>query len=339
MSFALSQHNLAPDQWRDVLRLAQEANADGADLRGQVGGRPLNLLIGFQTFHPFLARPTYLKIADLPLAERVVELRRPEVREAILSETSPASPFDAVHRHRPRPHLPDRRAARLRAHARPEHRRHRRARADATREAVLYDVMLAHDGRELVMKALLGYSYGNLDDMREMILHPNAALGLSDGGAHCGAICDASASPRSCSRTGPATATAASASRSSSWSRSSRATPPGSTASATGASSAPGYRADLNVIDFDALSLALPRAGPRPARWCPSPHPARRRLPLHLRRRRGDHARRRGDRRPPRQARAGHAMSGVVHASERPCSGCPGTQRASHRAGAESGEA
>ena len=52
--------------------------------------------------------------------------------------------------------------------------------------------MLAHDGRELLMMALLGYSYGNLDDMREMILHPNAALGLSDGGAHCGAICDAS---------------------------------------------------------------------------------------------------------------------------------------------------
>jgi N-acyl-D-aspartate/D-glutamate deacylase len=42
------------------------------------------------------------------------------------------------------------------------------------------------------MFALLGYSYGNLDDMREMLLHPNAALGLSDGGAHCGVICDAS---------------------------------------------------------------------------------------------------------------------------------------------------
>src|SRR6202023_2326271 len=59
-------------------------------------------------------------------------------------------------------------------------------------EEVLYDLMLAHDGRELLMFALLGYSYGNLDDMREMILHPNAVLGLSDGGAHCGVICDAS---------------------------------------------------------------------------------------------------------------------------------------------------
>ena len=70
VSFALSQHNLAPDQWRDVLRLAQEANAEGADLRGQVGGRPLNLLIGFQTFHPFVGRP------DLP------EGRPPPARRA-----------------------------------------------------------------------------------------------------------------------------------------------------------------------------------------------------------------------------------------------------------------
>ena len=72
--------------------LAQEANAEGADLSAQVAGRPLNLLIGFQTFHPFLARPTYLKIADLPLAERVAELREPEIREAILSETIAGEP-------------------------------------------------------------------------------------------------------------------------------------------------------------------------------------------------------------------------------------------------------
>ena len=69
VSFALSQHNLAPDQWRDVLRLAQEANAEGADLRGQVGGRPLNLLIGFQTFHPFLG-PPHLPEGRRPAARR-----------------------------------------------------------------------------------------------------------------------------------------------------------------------------------------------------------------------------------------------------------------------------
>ena len=87
VSFALSQHNLAPDQWRDVLRLAQEANAEGADLAPQVGGRPLNLLIGFQTFHPFLrpARPTR-RSPTCPLAERIVELRDPRSADAILAE-------------------------------------------------------------------------------------------------------------------------------------------------------------------------------------------------------------------------------------------------------------
>jgi N-acyl-D-aspartate/D-glutamate deacylase len=256
VSFALSQHNLAPDQWRDVLRLAQEANAEGADLRGQVGGRPLNLLIGFQTFHPFLGRPTYLKIAHLPLAERIVELRRPEVREAILAEASPASPLDAVigtnldvlfpigepPDYEP---APDRSIAAIAA----------RERRDP--EAVLYDVMLGHDGRELVMKALLGYSYGNLDDMREMILHPNAALGLSDGGAHCGAICDASiptfmlthwARDRDRGEKLPLELVVQKQSR--------------DTARLYGLNDrgvvVPGYRADLNVIDFDALSLALP---------------------------------------------------------------------------------
>ena len=256
VSFALSQHNLAPDQWRDVLRLAQEANAEGADLRGQVGGRPLNLLIGFQTFHPFLGRPTYLKIAHLPLADRVAELRRPEVREAILAETSPASPLDDVIGTRmdvlfPIGEPPDYEPAPERSIAAIA------AREGRDPEAVLYDVMLQHDGRELVMKALLGYSYGNLDDMREMILHPNAALGLSDGGAHCGAICDASiptfmlthwARDRDRGAKLPLELVVQKQSR--------------DTAALYGLNDrgvvAPGLRADLNVIDFDALSLALP---------------------------------------------------------------------------------
>jgi N-acyl-D-amino-acid deacylase len=256
VSFALSQHNLAPDQWRDVLRLAQEANAEGADLRGQVGGRPLNLLIGFQTFHPFLGRPTYLKIAHLPLPERVAELRRPEVREAILAEESPASPLDDVIGTRmdvlfPIGEPPDYEPAPDRSIAAIAAREGRDA------EAVLYDVMLQHDGRELVMKALLGYSYGNLDDMREMILHPNAALGLSDGGAHCGAICDASiptfmlthwARDRDRGAKLPLELVVQKQSR--------------DTAHLYGLTDrgvvAPGLRADLNVIDFDALSLALP---------------------------------------------------------------------------------
>ena len=314
VSFALSQHNLAPDQWRDVLRLAQEANAEGADLRGQVGGRPLNLLIGFQTFHPFVARPTYAKLAHLPLAERVAELRKPEIREAILSETSPPTPLDAVigtdlrvlfpigepPDYEP---SPDKSIAAI------------AAREGRDPEAVLYDVMLGHDGRELVMKALLGYSYGNLDDMREMILHPNAVLGLSDGGARL---------RRHLRRVDPDVHAHALDPRP----RPRRPTPD----RAGRAEADPRHRRGLRPRRPRGRGPRLPRrpqrdrlrravarppgARARPPRWRPSAHPTRRRLPPHVRRRRGDDARRRRDRRPPGQARARDAMSSTDESTE-----------------------
>ncbi len=117
--------------------------------------------------------------------------------------------------------------------------------------------MLRHDGRELLMFALLGYSYGNLDDMREMILHPNTALGLSDGGAHCGVICDASiptfmlthwTRDRSRGERLPLELVVQKMTR--------------DTARLYGLGDrgvlAPGYRADLNLIDYDRLDLELP---------------------------------------------------------------------------------
>jgi N-acyl-D-aspartate/D-glutamate deacylase len=257
VTFALAQHNFAPDQWRDLLRLAYEANAEGADLRAQVAGRPLNMLVGWQTFHPFKWRPTYLKLADLPLPARVAELRRPEIRQAILSEESvnddPVLAYVNASLERVFPMgeppnyepTPD---ASVAAMARRERR---------SDEEVLYDLMLQHDGRELLMFALLGYSHGSLDSMREMILHPNAALGLSDGGAHCGVICDASIPTFMLTH----------------WTRDrergdklplelviSKMTR--DTARLYGLGDrgivAPGYRADLNIIDYDALRLRLP---------------------------------------------------------------------------------
>jgi N-acyl-D-aspartate/D-glutamate deacylase len=257
VTFALAQHNFAPDQWRDLLRLAYEANAEGADLRAQVAGRPLNMLVGWQTFHPFKWRPTYLKLADLPLPARVAELRRPEIRQAILSEESvnddPVLAYvnaslDRVFPMGEPPNYEPTPDASVAAMARRERR---------SDEEVLYDLMLQHDGRELLMFALLGYSHGSLDSMREMILHPNAALGLSDGGAHCGVICDASIPTFMLTH----------------WTRDrergdklplelviSKMTR--DTARLYGLGDrgivAPGYRADLNIIDYDALRLRLP---------------------------------------------------------------------------------
>ncbi len=192
VSFILEQHNQAPEQWRELLKRAEDANAGGADLRPQVAGRPLNMLVGFQTFHPFTWRPTYARLSDLPLRQRIVELRKPEIRAAILSEESvnanPVAQYvvaslDRIFPMGEPPNYEPSPETSVAAIARREGR---------SEEEVLYDLMLRHDGRELLMFALLGYSYGNLDDMREMLVHPMCALGLSDGGAHCGVICDAS---------------------------------------------------------------------------------------------------------------------------------------------------
>ena len=255
ISFALLQVDAAPDQWRDILRLAAEANAEGADLRPQVAGRALNVLLGFQTFHPFSKRPTYMALADLPLAERIQHLRKDEVRRAILSERIPDDPLMAMIGGQSTSHMfplgeppdyeptPDKSVAAIaRREGRPE-------------EEVLYDLLLRHDGRELVLFTLGGYSHGSLDDMKEMLLHPNSALGLSDGGAHCGVICDASAPTYMLSH----------------WARDRADRLPlefvvkkmtRDTAHLYGLDDrgvlAPGFKADLNLVDLENLNLRLP---------------------------------------------------------------------------------
>ena len=255
ISFALLQVDAAPDQWRDILRLSAEANAEGADLRPQVAGRALNVLLGFQTFHPFSKRPTYMAIADLPLAERIQHLRKDEVRRAILSEAIPDDPLMAMIGGQSTSHMfplgeppdyeptPDKSVAAIaRREGRPE-------------EEVLYDLLLRHDGRELVLFTLGGYSHGSLDDMKEMLLHPNSALGLSDGGAHCGVICDASAPTYMLSH----------------WARDRADGLPlefvvkkmtRDTAHLYGLEDrgvlAPGFKADLNLVDLENLNLRLP---------------------------------------------------------------------------------
>jgi N-acyl-D-amino-acid deacylase len=255
VSFALLQVNNAPDLWREILRLAREATAEGADLRPQVAGRALNILIGFQTFHPFRSRPSYQAIADLPLAERVIQLRKDEVRQAILSEGSADDPLLAMigggstARMFPLGEPPDYEPTPDKSVAAIA------AREGRSEEEALYDLMLRHDGRELVLYTLGGYSHGSLDDMREMLLHPNAALGLSDGGAHCGAICDASAPTFMLSH----------------WARDRADGLPlelvvkkmtSDTARLYGLADrgvvAAGYKADLNLVDLDHLNLRLP---------------------------------------------------------------------------------
>jgi N-acyl-D-aspartate/D-glutamate deacylase len=261
ITFALTQHDMDRDQWRRVLELCDAAAVEGALLRPQVASRPGTLLIGHQTFHAFTFRPSYQALADLPLAARVARLRDPAVRARILAEKSEAvDPRVAVvttliehglHKIFPLGDPPD-------YEPRPE----QSIRAIALRQGrdpfeVLYDAMLELDGRQLLMLTLTGYSDGDLEAVRSMLENPHSAFGLGDGGAHCGAICDASMTTSLLCH----------------WARDRVRGPKlpvewvvrkmtRDTAELYGLEDrgvvAPGRKADLNVIDFEKLQLELP---------------------------------------------------------------------------------
>jgi N-acyl-D-aspartate/D-glutamate deacylase len=159
-------------------------------VRPQVAGRPVSLLLGLQTFHPFAYCPSWAPIGAASLAEKVAAMHDPALRAKLLAEVdaaiAPMKQFLDPARAFPMGMVPDYEpspessvAALARAQGRPE-------------MEVFYDALLADDGLGLVLRPLLNYTDFSLDAVREMLLHPSSAWGLGDGGAHCGTTCDAS---------------------------------------------------------------------------------------------------------------------------------------------------
>jgi N-acyl-D-aspartate/D-glutamate deacylase len=189
VTFALLQVDAAPELWRELLALSEAAAKDGARVYPQVAGRPFGMLVGHQTkIHPFGGRPTYEKLLALPFEERIRRLRDPELKRAILAEGKavPSLLLSQLHKFFPIGDPPRYEPTREESIAGVAEREGRDP------EELLYERMLARDGRELFLVPVLNYSQGSCDPIREMMLHPFAALGLGDGGAHCGIICDAS---------------------------------------------------------------------------------------------------------------------------------------------------
>jgi N-acyl-D-aspartate/D-glutamate deacylase len=192
VTFALLQVDSAPGLWRELMDESLRAVSEGADLWPQVAGRATGLLSGhFTTYCLFDLIPAYqqLKAKGLSPAEFVTALRRPEVRHAIETWEPAADGVDRLEQaYRTTFALgsppeyepgPERSLASI------------AAANDRSPLAVAYDAMLEDEGRGLLYVPILNYSDGDLGPAREMLLHPRAAAGLADGGAHCGVICDA----------------------------------------------------------------------------------------------------------------------------------------------------
>ncbi len=196
--FLLTDRSSDPERWRRLMGRVRRARAEGAAVTAQVAGRPVGVILGLLTsLTPFTASPTFASLSDLPAAERLLRLRDPAVRQAILSEPPSearlavlpplqrpiATRWDRMYVLGDEPDYepdPSRSIAGM------------AARTNQTPAEFCYDYLTGGDGGRMLFFPVTGYVHGDLAPIREMLTDPATLLGLSDGGAHCGQICDSS---------------------------------------------------------------------------------------------------------------------------------------------------
>ncbi|MEZ4340030.1 MAG: amidohydrolase family protein [Sandaracinaceae bacterium] len=204
MSISTMQRDHQSKQWKWILDRAQKCVDRGYDVRCQVAPRGIGVMLGLQaTFHPFMGFPSYKAISQLPLEERVRRMRDPELKAKMIEEKSEPVAGDGSML----PPLADfflsnldmvaMRLFRLGEKPNYEPTVQDSFAAEAMRRnepvlSVIYDAMLESEGEALLYFPVYNYSGMNLDVVHQMLTHPLAIPGLSDGGAHVGTICDAS---------------------------------------------------------------------------------------------------------------------------------------------------
>lgn len=256
VTFTLVVANTGDPTWPDAINMVEKANAAGGDITAQLLPRPIGLIIGLQlTANPFVLYPSYREIAHLPLAERVAEMRKPEVRARILADKPGhghpilyvAQAWDWIFplgdnpNYEPNPQ--DSIGARARARG-----------VNPMEEA--YDRLLDDDGRAMLLVTTSNLENNSLDTVGKLLHRDDVVLGLGDGGAHYGMICDASystyflahwARDRKSGQFSVAEAV-----------RELTSVPARVAGLADRGRIAVGYKADLNVIDHDGLRLHKP---------------------------------------------------------------------------------
>jgi N-acyl-D-aspartate/D-glutamate deacylase len=196
VTFTLATGNVGDPIWPDAITMIEKYNSAGtADtaITAQMFPRPIGLVIGLElTGNPFVFYPSYRKIADLPLAERVAEMRKPEVRARILADKPAGDGHPLLYLAQawnwifPLTDEPD---------YEPDASTSIAARAAArgvTPMEEAYDRLLDEDGHAMLLVAMANFENNSLDTVGELIRRDDVVLGLGDGGAHYGMICDAS---------------------------------------------------------------------------------------------------------------------------------------------------
>ncbi len=196
-TFTLVQNGNRPDQWRNCLKLVEEANASGIEMTPQIASRPIGFVTSLRAYHMFMRRETYLKLADLPIEQRLIEMRKPEVKAAILADKDvpPDQPGTMANVYGLLAMAaPGMFPIELPINYEPDASENIGALAAAKGQDVasfMYDYLVQGDGNDFAI--LLGANFvdGSFSVMEEMLQHPNTTIGLSDAGAHVNLIFDA----------------------------------------------------------------------------------------------------------------------------------------------------
>ena len=258
VTFTLAQMNQDPEAWRRSVDKMRKAQEKGAKIKGQVYPRPIGMVMSLDaTVNPFCCSPTYAhELVQLPMAERVKRLADPAMREKLLAEEieEAKTPIYRMARDWSKVFLLDNVADY-------EPDQSMSIEAMAAREGrdpldLFYDLMLRKGGYQMFYCALANYAEGSLDSIREMIMDPSTIVALGDGGAHYGVVCDASYPTFVLTH----------------WARDregERIPLPQAVKALTRDPAEviglkdrglvkEGYKADLNVVDFDRLQLNMP---------------------------------------------------------------------------------
>ena len=259
LTIPVAENHALPDVHREIIRHINEANDEGVHVKAQVMPRGVGLLFGLElSAHPFALSPSYIAIEHLPIGERVEVMKDPEFKKKLLEEPVPETKT-ALHRF-------------IRGFGgmfeisdgfnyEPDFSESIQTRAEAlgvSPLALAYDILVDKKSSAALYMPFANYAHGNLDTVGELIGNPDVVMGLGDGGAHYGIICDASYSTfllsywsrdRARGKKIPVAKAVSMLSR--------------ETAEMVGLEDrgiiAPGYRADINIIDFDNLRMRNPQ--------------------------------------------------------------------------------
>jgi|TARA_B110000495_G_scaffold203426_1_gene227043 N-acyl-D-aspartate/D-glutamate deacylase len=194
ISITVEQQDARPEWWLQLLDGIKEAQDNGIKMYGQVPPRATGILMGLTaSLNPFTLYPSFLEISDLSLDQKVKLMKDPNFKKKILSEepVSIGNPlldeiitsFNKMFRlGEPANYEPDPESSVL----------SESKRLNLTPQEIAYDMLLEKEGRALIYHPLFNYEFGNLDHVETMLKHPYTIAGLGDAGAHCGAISDAS---------------------------------------------------------------------------------------------------------------------------------------------------